>query len=396
MSERGVNMIAITLAVAAILVTVVARLEGGALAPAPLAAPVAVAPTRAVEAARPLDAPNVVRDPADVPPPITRSSPTTVRITLTIRELVAELADGTTYTFWTFDETVPGPMLRVMLGDTVEMTLVNPESSSMGHNIDLHAVNGPGGGAAVTNVQPGESKTFSFKPLNTGLFIYHCAFPPPWMHIAQGMYGGILVEPPGGLPPVDREFYVIQGEWYTSEPFGTKGHMLFDNTKAFAELPEYYTFKFSRSLVEKSQQRGLPPVALQQLLYFVAIAVKDYEVVRLLVNHGYVDCQAALAFHQLEASDEDRLAWRLARLNPVVRLICLASQLKLLLSIRPLVEKPAIAPALIQQAGAMLSFLPLEEQGKLWTLTQQIATALGDDTHQNIATALQLTLEVGG
>jgi hypothetical protein len=158
--------------------------------------------------------------------------------------------------------------------------------------------------------------------------------------------------------------------------------------------PEYYTFKFSRGLVQKSQERGLAPVALQQLLYYVAIAVKDYEVVRLLVNHDYVDCQAALAFHQLEASDEDRLAWRLARLNPVARLICLASQLKLLLSIRPLVEKPAIAPALIQQARAMLSFLPLDEQDKLWALTQQIAPVLGDDTHQNIATALQLTLEV--
>jgi hypothetical protein len=158
--------------------------------------------------------------------------------------------------------------------------------------------------------------------------------------------------------------------------------------------PEYYTFKFSRSLVEKSQERGLAPVALQQLLYYVAIAVKDYEVVRLLVNHGYVDCQVALAFHQLEADDEDRLAWRLARLNPVVRLICLASQLKLLLSIRPLVERPAIAPALIQQARAMLSFLPLAEQDKLWALTQQIAAALGDDTHQNIATALRLTLEI--
>ena len=158
--------------------------------------------------------------------------------------------------------------------------------------------------------------------------------------------------------------------------------------------PEYYVFKFSRNLVEKGQERGLAPAALRQLLYYVAIAVKDYEVVRLLVAHGYVDCQAALAFHQLEASDEDRLAWQLARLNPVVRLICLASQLKLMFSIRPLVEKPAVAPALIQQARAMLSFLPLEEQDKLWALTQQMATALGDDTHQNIAAALQLALEI--
>jgi hypothetical protein len=157
---------------------------------------------------------------------------------------------------------------------------------------------------------------------------------------------------------------------------------------------EYYTFALSRDLVQKAQERGLAPVALQQLLYYVAIAVKDYEVVNLLVTHGYVDCQAALAFHQLEATEEDRLAWQLARLNPAARLICLASQLKLLLSIRPLVAKPAIAPGLIQQARAMLSFLPLEEQDKLWALTKQIAAAVGDDTHQNIATALKLTLEV--
>lgn len=241
MINRGVNMIAISVAAAALAVGLIA-LAGGGRAPAagvPAAAPTAV---HTVEAARPVDLANVVRDPSDVPPPIRRTAPTTVRITLTIREVVAELADGTTYTFWTFDGTVPGPMLRVMQGDTVEMTLVNPEASLVGHNIDLHAVNGPGGGAAVSNVQPGESKTFRFQALHTGLFIYHCAFPPPWHHIAQGMYGGILVEPPGGLPPVDREFYVIQGEWYTREPFGTKGHMEFDPAKANAELPEWYSF----------------------------------------------------------------------------------------------------------------------------------------------------------
>jgi len=158
--------------------------------------------------------------------------------------------------------------------------------------------------------------------------------------------------------------------------------------------PEYYTFKLSRNLVEKGQERGLVPVALQQLLYYVAIAVKDYEVVRLLVTHGYVDCQAALAFHQLETTDEDKLAWQLAQFNPAARLICLASQLKPLLALHPLATKPSIAPGLIQQARAMLSFLPLGEQDKLWALTQQIATAMGNDTHQNITAALQLTLEV--
>jgi nitrite reductase (NO-forming) len=192
--------------------------------------------------APPLGAPNVARDPAIVPPPITRTGPTTVDITLTMKELVSELAEGVSYPFWTFEGTVPGPLLRVMEGDTVNFTLVNPADSTTLHNIDLHAVNGPGGGAAVTNVAPGESKTFTFKALHRGSFVYHCAAPPAWHHIAQGMYGGIVVEPPGGLPPVDREFYVVQGEWYTQGAFGQKGHQLFTMEKALAERPEYFTF----------------------------------------------------------------------------------------------------------------------------------------------------------
>ena len=189
-----------------------------------------------------LDVPNVARDPSDVPPPIQRSQPTTVSITLTLREVNAELANGTSYSFWTFDGTVPGPMLRVMQGDTVEVTLVNPPENQGTHNIDLHAVNGPGGGAAVSTVAPGETKTFSFKALNVGAYVYHCAAPPPYHHIAQGMYGGIVVEPPGGLAEVDREFYVLQGEWYTAGKFGDQGHQAFSGEKAAAEQPEYFTF----------------------------------------------------------------------------------------------------------------------------------------------------------
>jgi nitrite reductase (NO-forming) len=133
-------------------------------------------------------------------------------------------------------------MLRVMEGDTVELTLVNPNTNHNNHNIDLHAVNGPGGGASVTNVAPGESKTFTFKALAAGVYVYHCAFPPPMHHIAQGMYGAILVEPKGGLPKVDREFYVMQGDWYTTGQAGDKGHQAFSGTKALAEQPEYITF----------------------------------------------------------------------------------------------------------------------------------------------------------
>lgn len=219
----------------------------GAVATAQAAAnAVSVANTRIgvapIEAAHPTDAPNVALDPASLPPPITRTEPTTVKYTLTFKEVTAELADGTTYDFWTFDGTVPGPMLRVMVGDTVELTLVNPATNSSPHDIDLHAVNGPGGGAAVTNVAPGETKVFTFKALNEGIYVYHCAFAPPMHHIAQGMYGAILVEPVGGLPKVDREFYIMQGDWYTTGKFGDQGHQGFSGDKALAEQPEYFTF----------------------------------------------------------------------------------------------------------------------------------------------------------
>jgi len=198
-----------------------------------------VSPT--LEPAHEMDVPNVAYDPANVPAPITRTEPTTVQVTLTTHEVTAELADGTTYDFWTFDYTVPGPMVRAMVGDTIELTLVNPAESKSGHNIDLHAVNGPGGGAAVTNVLPGESKTFTFKALNPGIYVYHCAYAPPQHHIAQGMYGAILIEPVGGLPPVDREFYVMQGDWYTLGAFGSQGHQVFNTEKALAEQPDYFT-----------------------------------------------------------------------------------------------------------------------------------------------------------
>lgn len=198
-----------------------------------------VSPT--LEPAHEMDVPNVAYDPANVPAPITRTEPTTVKVTLTTHEVTAELADGTTYDFWTFDYTVPGPMVRAMVGDTIELTLVNPPESKSGHNIDLHAVNGPGGGAAVTNVLPGESKTFTFKALNPGIYVYHCAYAPPQHHIAQGMYGAILIEPVGGLPPVDREFYVMQGDWYTLGAFGSQGHQVFNTEKALAEQPDYFT-----------------------------------------------------------------------------------------------------------------------------------------------------------
>lgn len=181
-------------------------------------------------------------DPAAVPKPLGERPPQLVKYAIETVELEGKLDDGTTFTYWTFGRKVPGPMLRVKKGDTVEIALTNSKTSKAVHSIDLHAVTGGHGGGAHTQVAPGQTKTITFKALNPGLYVYHCATPSVAHHISAGMYGLILVEPPEGLPKVDREFYVMQGDLYTSHRIGTKGHQEFDHDKASDELPTYYTF----------------------------------------------------------------------------------------------------------------------------------------------------------
>ncbi len=185
---------------------------------------------------------SISRDPADLPPPLAERGPMTVRYELETVERVGRLGANSTYDFWTFDGRVPGPMLRVRQGDTVVIALRNAPDSVMMHSIDLHAVNGPGGGAVATEVAPGEEKAFTFKALVPGLYVYHCATPMVANHISNGMYGMILVEPPGGLPKVDREFYVMQGELYTAQPYGQDGLQEFSYDKLMAERPDYFVF----------------------------------------------------------------------------------------------------------------------------------------------------------
>lgn len=184
----------------------------------------------------------VLTDPPHVPPPITRTHATKVVVKLEVQEVVKRIADGVDYTFWTFGGTVPGKFIRVREGDEIEFHLSNHPSSKMPHNIDLHAVTGPGGGAAASFTAPGHSSTFSFKALNRGLYVYHCATAPVGMHIANGMYGLILVEPKEGLPKVDREYYVGQGDFYTKGRNGEPGLQPFDMEKAIKEQPEYVLF----------------------------------------------------------------------------------------------------------------------------------------------------------
>lgn len=185
---------------------------------------------------------DIARDPTDIPAPITRTGPDHVRVDLETVEIEARLDERTTYPFWTFNGRVPGPFLRVRVGDTVEVHLKNNENSVMMHNVDFHAATGPGGGAGATSANPGEERMVTFKALSPGLYVYHCAVAPVAMHISSGMYGLILVEPEGGLPPVDREFYVMQGEIYSEEPFGTAGLLTASYDKLISERPEYFVF----------------------------------------------------------------------------------------------------------------------------------------------------------
>jgi nitrite reductase (NO-forming) len=180
----------------------------------------------------------------NVPAPITRDYATKVIVDLETIEKTMRLADGVDYTFWTFGGTVPGNFIRVREGDLVELHLKNAHHSSMPHNIDLHAVTGPGGGAAATLTMPGGESVLSFRALNPGLFIYHCAVSPVPMHIGNGMYGMILVEPKEGLPKVDREFYVMQSEFYVKAgPKGQPGTL--DMQKGIDEKPDYVVFNGS-------------------------------------------------------------------------------------------------------------------------------------------------------
>lgn len=181
--------------------------------------------------------------PPFVPPAIERSHATRVVVDLETVEKEMEIADGTTYRFWTFGGTVPGSFIRVREGDRVVFNLTNAADSEFPHNIDLHAVTGPGGGAAASITVPGEGTTFEFAALNPGLYVYHCAMPGMvGTHIANGMYGLILVEPAEGLPEVDREYYVMQGDFYTMGKKGDPGLQEFSFEKAVAETPDYVLF----------------------------------------------------------------------------------------------------------------------------------------------------------
>ncbi len=180
--------------------------------------------------------------PPFVPKSTADRAATKLIVHMEILEETGQMADGVDYVYWTFGGTVPGSFIRAKIGDEIEFTLKNHPDNKLPHNIDLHAVNGPGGGAVSSFVAPGHEITFSFKALNPGLYVYHCATAPVGMHIANGMYGLILIEPEEGLPPVDKEYYVMQGDFYTTGNFGEQGLQPFDMQKAINEDADYVVF----------------------------------------------------------------------------------------------------------------------------------------------------------
>ena len=208
--------------------------------------------------------------PPNVPTPVGKRKAKKLIVEMEILEKEGEMTDGVRYVYWTFGGTVPGSFIRTRVGDEVEFHLQNHPDNKLPHNIDLHAVTGPGGGAESSFVAPGHEKVFSFKTLNPGLYVYHCATAPVGMHIANGMYGLILVEPEGGLPLVDKEYYIMQGDFYTKGNNGERGLQPFDMQKAVDEKADYVVFNGSVSALTGDN----------------AITANVGETVRLFVGNG--------------------------------------------------------------------------------------------------------------
>ena len=208
--------------------------------------------------------------PPMVPAIAPRDKPARVVVNLEVTEVEREVAPGVRYTLWTFGGEVPGKMIRVRQGDVVELHLMNHPDSKMPHNIDLHAVTGPGGGAEGTFTAPGKQTEIVFRAKNPGVYVYHCATAPVPMHVANGMYGLIIVEPPGGFGWADREYYVMQGELYTTGKYHEQGLQQFDMEKGIDEKPTYVLFNGAEGSLVGDR----------------AIRAKTGETVRIFVGNG--------------------------------------------------------------------------------------------------------------
>jgi nitrite reductase (NO-forming) len=242
---------------------------------------------------------DIARDPSDLPPPIVRTATTTDIISITAKEVISELAPGVYQNFWTFGGKVPGPFLRVMEGDTVVINFTNDKTSLHHHTIDFHAVIGPGGGASVLMAQPGETKTLTFTALHPGLYVYHCASPEAATHMAHGQYGLILVEPTGGLPKVDKEFYVMQGEFYTTGTLGKQGLQIFDTAAMLDGHPQYIVFNGRVGALTSPSVNAMQADVGQKVRIFFGNGgvnlISSFHVIGEIFDHVYEDASLTSA-----------------------------------------------------------------------------------------------------
>lgn len=179
----------------------------------------------------------------NVPAPIKRDYPARVVVKLEALEKIMEIMPKVQFKYWTYNGSTPAPFIRVREGDTVEVHFSNPINSKLPHSIDFHSAAAPEGTALASNTAAGHTSIYQFKVLNPGLYLYHCAaMPGAPTHIGKGMFGLMLVEPKEGLPAVDKEFYIVQNEFYTQGEFGEAGLQVFSTQKARYELPDYVVF----------------------------------------------------------------------------------------------------------------------------------------------------------
>ena len=247
-ARPGVRKVPAAVALATLLLTTLIG-SGSALGAAPIDEVIPVLVPKAELALAPESEVNVAYAP-NVPPPSGRTEPAIVEVAFEVVEGVANIdpTNSVQYRTWGYrvpgdDEVMsgtPGPIIRARVGDVLRFTITNPATNSMPHNVDFHAVTGQGGGAADTSVAPGQTAVIEARLLYPGMFMYHCAFGDVPLHIAQGMYGGILVDPADPLPPVDHELYIVQSEIYTT---GTDSGLVETDRQAITdEHPSYVVF----------------------------------------------------------------------------------------------------------------------------------------------------------
>lgn len=240
---------------------------------------------------------DIARDPNDIPPPIMRTATTTDYIHITAKEVISQVAPGVYFNYWTYGGKVPGPFERVMAGDTVVVAFTNDASSLHHHTIDFHAVVGPGGGASVLVAEPGETKTLTFTPLHPGLYVYHCAEPDAANHMAHGQYGLILVEPKGGLQKVDKELYVMQGEFYTTGTLGKQGLQIYDTGAMLDGNPQYIVFNGRTGALTSTTTNAMNAAVGQKVrIYFGnggVNLISSFHIVGEIFDHVYEDASLA-------------------------------------------------------------------------------------------------------